>query len=90
MNTICCKSGRRQTLGGRFLGAAGWVVPGTVLALMPKCPACLAAYVALAGIGISASAASYVRTAAIVLCVAALVFLGVRTIKSCFVQRETR
>ncbi len=90
MNTACCKLGGRRTLGGRCLGAAGWVVPGTVLALMPKCPACVAAYVALAGIGISASTASYVRTAAILLCVVSLVFLGIRTIKSCFVNRETR
>ena len=91
MNTPCCKSHRRNTLTGRCFGVAGWVVPGTVLALMPKCPACVAAYVAVAtGVSISASAASYLRGGAIVLCVASLVFLGVLTIKSCFAHRETR
>ena len=93
MNTVCCKSGRGRTFGGRrwLGGTLGMVVPGTLLALMPKCPACVAAYVALAtGVGVSTSAASYLRGGAILLCVASLAFLGVLTIKSCFAHRETR
>ena len=89
MNTPCCKT--RRPMAGRCFNAAGWVVPGAVLALMPKCPACVAAYVALVtGVGISASAAAYLRSGAILLCVASLVFVGVLTIKSCFAHRETR
>ena len=58
----------------RFVSIAGWVLPGATVALMPKCPACLAAYIAAAtGLGISFTTASYVRTAAILLCLS-LVF----------------
>jgi hypothetical protein len=52
-----------------------------VLALVPKCPACVAGYVALAtGVGISISAAAYLRTSAIVLCTGGLVYLTGRQV----------
>jgi hypothetical protein len=79
----CCQPGRR----GRFLEAAGWVMPATVLALLPKCPACLAAYVALwTGIGLSIPTASYVRWALLILCVASLLYLAARRVRR-FVSR---
>lgn len=61
---------------GRF---AGWVVPSVGLVLIPKCPMCLAGYIALAtGIGLSVPTATYLRFSLIALCIGALVFLAGR------------
>ena len=61
--------------------AAKWALPGVVLAVMPKCPACVAAYVALVtGVGISVSAASYLRWGALALAIVTLSYLGIRRI----------
>ena len=37
----------RLTLGRRCHDIATWIVPGAILALVPKCPACLAGYLAV-------------------------------------------
>ena len=62
---------------------AGMIVPGVTLALLPKCPACVAAYLALAtGIGISLPAARCLRATLVVLCVASLAFIAARRLRS--------
>ena len=65
----------------RAIHAAAWVLPSITLALLPKCPMCVAAYVALAtGLGISLPAAASLRMALMVTCMAALVFLAGRLV----------
>jgi hypothetical protein len=64
---------------GRIGAAAQWAGPLVVLALVPKCPACVAGYVLLfTGIGMTFAAAAAVRTGVIAVCGAVVVGLVVR------------
>ena len=63
-------------------------LPTLILALLPKCPACFAAYVALGtGISLSVAAASILRTALIVACVATLIWVFVSALRSAWTRR---
>ena len=75
----CCARSRYQQITRRLFEAAGCVLPGVAMVLLPKCPACLAAWLAVAtGVGLSATAAGFVRTLVLVLSVAPLIFVAVR------------
>lgn len=71
----CCGNAQ-PTLFGRGVVAARWIAPSAILVLIPKCPLCVAAYVALAtGFGISFTTAAYIRYTAIAACLVSLTYL---------------
>ena len=61
---------------------SGWMAASLTLILLPKCPMCLAAYVAFAtGLGLSFTAASSLRTLLIGGCVFVIVVLAMRRLR---------
>jgi hypothetical protein len=73
----------RPTLTRRLRETAGWIVPAAGLALIPKCPACLAAYVAIGtGVGLSESSATYLRMILLVTFGASLSYLALKRVSA--------
>ena len=76
----CCGTGEemRQTRGSgglprRAAGFLRWLLPGAVLVVVPKCPMCFAAWIAVGtGLGVSVATAAYLRWALVVMCVVSL------------------
>ena len=65
----------------RFLNFFRWMFTGSVIILLPKCPFCLAAYIAMAtGIGLSFSVASFIRILLVILCIVSLSSFAARRI----------
>ena len=70
---------RPPTFVRRFSDAIQWMVPTVILVLMPKCPVCIAAYVALGtGVGLSMATAGEIRILLLTLSVGSLIYLTSR------------
>ena len=81
MSSCCATAGDRKMPPSlrRVREIFAWGLPSAILVLVPKCPACLAAHVMLwTGLGLSFSAATYLRWALLFLCVASLLLLIVK------------
>lgn len=62
-------------------GTKGWLAPAAILILLPKCPACLALYIAVGtGIGLSVPAAAHLRAAIVVVCAVWLLYFVYRSV----------
>jgi TRAP-type mannitol/chloroaromatic compound transport system permease small subunit len=73
---------RKGTLWQRIVTLVQWCLPVVTLALVPKCPVCMAAYVLLfTGVGLSLAVASTIRWMMIALSIIALAFLLLRGLR---------
>jgi fatty acid desaturase len=77
--SACCHAAGEQktpTWARRVREVSAWLLPSIALTLVPKCPACLAAHVTLwTGLGLSLSAAAWLRWGLLLLCAASLLWL---------------
>lgn len=99
MNSLyCCQrklrtshdARQQKTWLRRARAGAGWIVPGALLALMPKCPMCLVAYVALcSGLTISCASAHILMRTLTVLCISTLALCVVRRVLNCRQNKQT-
>lgn len=100
----CCEAAPTKSSGARkgarvdksdprpsMLGVAEGLVPGILLLLLPKCPVCLAAYLALGmGIGVSLATATYLRMVLVTLCVSALSYFVLNCVRQILARLESR
>ena len=58
------RSARLRARLRRSAGVVGWLAPGVALAVLPKCPLCVAGWIAaVSGLGVSLSVAAWLRDA---------------------------
>jgi hypothetical protein len=76
MSAACCALPHRRGKTRRWFGVGGSIGPGAMLLLLPKCPACVAAWLAVwTGAGLAAPVAEYLRPVLLVIFVASVIHL---------------
>jgi hypothetical protein len=75
------RAGRRgPRLRRRWFCLTEWTFPSAILLLLPKCPLCIAAYVAVVtGVGISAATAALLKEVLVIVCATSLAYLVLRS-----------
>jgi len=74
---------RPKSVVRRCLDFVGFLVPGSLLLVLPKCPLCLAAYLAAAtGVGISLTGARLVQILLAVVSIASLSYVSTKHLSS--------
>jgi hypothetical protein len=89
----CCdrRCSRTSAPSRGYLDTAGWAVSAAMLALIPKCPFCVAMYLAVGlGAGVSLSTAAHLRLALIILCAASLAYFVARHLRDSISLRRRR
>jgi hypothetical protein len=78
----CFENSRRRTFSRQCVDVFGWIIPGAILATLPKCPICLGTYIALwSGLGLSLSAATHLRVSLLILSGGLILFMMARNIR---------
>lgn len=75
----CCAAGSTFSRCSRSF--AEWLLPGAFLLLIPKCPLCIVAYAAAAGLGISVSTAAGLRFTLLLVCLFSIIFVALKSIR---------
>jgi hypothetical protein len=83
-NPVACDEVRAAHGGPRsvrrWFRSAEWAFPSAILLLLPKCPLCIVAYVAIVtGVGISATTAALLKEVLAIVCVTSLAYLVLRS-----------
>ena len=92
----CCHASPRESKANpspirRATSTVKWILPSAGLVLMPKCPMCLAGYIAFAtGLGVSFETADWIRSALIWSCVASLTLFAALTLRRMVSRHRTR
>jgi hypothetical protein len=80
-NKMNCCANPSKSRSHRVTTITRWLLPSAFLVLIPKCPLCIVAYIAVAtGAGISVSTAAGIRYALIAGCIGLLAFAVLRSL----------